>query len=74
MPLGLLGADSGNIRGMSGLRLAHMAQEHEASYETALSFVAAGDLAVFSLLQKSLRPSALRTSKRPRPTIKNSIR
>ena len=52
MLLGSLGADSGNIRGMSGLRLAHMAQELEASSETALSFVMAGDLAVFSLLQK----------------------
>ena len=52
MLLGSLGADSGNIRGMSGLRLAHMAQELEASSETALSFVMAGDSAVFSLLQK----------------------
>ena len=52
MLLGSLGADSGNIRGMSGLRLAHMAQELEASSETALSFVMAGDLAVFTLLQK----------------------
>jgi len=52
MLLGSLGADSGNIRGMSGLRLAHMAQELEASTETALNFVMAGDSAVFSLLQK----------------------
>lgn len=52
MLLGALAADTGNIRGMSGLRLAHMAQELEASAETALSFVMAGDSAVFSLLQK----------------------
>ena len=52
MLLGALAADTGNIRGMSGLRLAHMAQELEASAETALSFVMAGDSAVFNLLQK----------------------
>lgn len=52
MLLGTLAADTGNIRGMSGLRLAHMAQELEASAETALNFVMAGDAAVFSLLRK----------------------
>lgn len=52
MLLGTLGADSGNIRGMSGLRLAHMAQELEVSAESALNFVMAGDSAVFNLFQK----------------------
>lgn len=51
MLLGVLAADGGSIRGMSGLRIAHMAQELEASPETALNFVMAGDAAVFERLQ-----------------------
>ena len=51
MLLGALAADGGSIRGMSGLRIAHMAQELEASPETALNFVMAGDAAVFERLQ-----------------------
>ena len=51
MLMGALAADSGTIRGMAGLRLAHMAQELEASTATALNFVMAGDAAVFALVQ-----------------------
>jgi len=51
MLLGVLAPDGGSIRGMSGLRIAHMAQELEASPETALNFVMAGDAAVFERLQ-----------------------
>ena len=51
MLMGALAADNGTIRGMAGLRLAHMAQELEASAATALNFVMAGDAAVFALVQ-----------------------
>ena len=51
MLMGALAADSGTIRGMAGLRLAHMAQELEASNATALNFVMAGDAPVFALVQ-----------------------
>ena len=51
MLMGALAAASGTILGMAGLRLAHMAQELEASTATALNFVLAGDAAVFALVQ-----------------------
>ena len=49
--LGDLSSDQGHIRGMAGLRIAHMAQELESSYDTALDFVMGGDVAVFRLTQ-----------------------
>ena len=45
--MGHLSSDSGDIRGMSSLRVAHMAQELESSDETALNFVLGGDAEVF---------------------------
>jgi ATP-binding cassette subfamily F protein 3 len=51
MLMGELSADSGHVRGMTGLRIAHMAQELEASQESAINFVIAGDDAVFGLLR-----------------------
>ena len=50
--LGDLASDQGHIRGMAGLRIAHMAQELEASDDTALNFVMGGDAAVFKLTQE----------------------
>ena len=41
--LGQLGADRGEIEGLSGLRLAHMAQEVEASERSARDYVLDGD-------------------------------
>jgi ATP-binding cassette subfamily F protein 3 len=51
MLLGELSADQGQIRGMTGLRVAHMAQELEVSDDTTLNFVMAGDAAVYQLTQ-----------------------
>ena len=51
MLLGELSADQGQIRGMTGLRVAHMAQELEVSDDTTLDFVMAGDAAVYQLTQ-----------------------
>ena len=47
---GELGADRGQIRGMSGLRIAHMAQELVASNDSTRNFVVAGDREVAALL------------------------
>ena len=47
---GELGADRGQIRGMSGLRIAHMAQELVASNDSTRDFVVAGDREVATLL------------------------
>lgn len=51
MLLGELSADQGQIRGMAGLRVAHMAQELEVSDDSTLNFVMAGDAGVYQLIQ-----------------------
>ena len=48
---GELVADRGQIRGMSGLRIAHMAQEVVASNDSTRDFVVAGDMPVATLLR-----------------------
>jgi len=50
--LSKLGADAGHIDGMEGLRIAHMAQEVEASDATAADYVLEGDAAIAVLLQR----------------------
>ncbi|MDG1065949.1 MAG: ATP-binding cassette domain-containing protein [Luminiphilus sp.] len=55
MLLGELSADQGQIRGMTGLRVAHMAQELEVSDDSTLNFVMAGDAAVYKLTQNIAR-------------------
>ena len=55
MLLGELSADQGQIRGMTGLRVAHMAQELEVSGDSTLNFVMAGDAAVYQLTQDITR-------------------
>ena len=55
MLLGELSADQGQIRGMTGLRVAHMAQELEVSDDSTLNFVMAGDAAVYQLTQDIAR-------------------
>ena len=49
--LGALQADAGDIRGLKGLRISHMAQETETSPLTARDYVIAGDAALFQTLQ-----------------------
>ena len=56
--MGHLSSDSGDIRGMSSLRVAHMAQELESSDETALNFVLGGDAEVFRLTQEIAKVEA----------------
>ena len=51
MLLGELTPDAGTIRGLEALRLAHMAQEVEATQAPARDYVAAGDRASFELLE-----------------------
>ncbi len=46
-----LQADAGDIRGLKGLRISHMAQETETSLLTARDYVIAGDAALFQTLQ-----------------------
>ena len=46
-----LEADAGDIRGLKGLRISHMAQETETSDLTARHYVMAGDAALFKTLQ-----------------------
>jgi ATP-binding cassette subfamily F protein 3 len=46
-----LQADAGDIRGLKGLRISHMAQETETSVLTARDYVIAGDAALFKTLQ-----------------------
>jgi len=46
-----LQADAGDIRGLKGLRIAHMAQETERSDLTARNYVIAGDEALYQVLQ-----------------------
>ncbi|MEL0138445.1 MAG: ATP-binding cassette domain-containing protein, partial [Halieaceae bacterium] len=46
-----LQADAGDIRGLKGLRISHMAQETETSALTARDYVIAGDAALFSTLR-----------------------
>ena len=46
-----LQADAGDIRGLKGLRISHMAQETETSPLTARDYVIAGDAALFQTLQ-----------------------
>ena len=46
-----LQADDGDIRGLKGLRISHMAQETETSAFIARDYVIAGDAALFSTLQ-----------------------
>jgi ATP-binding cassette subfamily F protein 3 len=48
--LGELQSDQGDIEGLSGLRIAHMAQDVPASEERALDFVIGGDSSVATLL------------------------
>ena len=55
MLLGELSADQGQIRGMTGLRVAHMAQELKVSDDSTLNFVMAGDAAVYQLTQDIAR-------------------
>ena len=49
--LGELQADQGEIRGLGGMRLAHMAQETEIVSLSATDYVIAGDEGVWSTLQ-----------------------
>jgi ATP-binding cassette subfamily F protein 3 len=56
--LGELGADAGSIDGLSGLRLAHMAQEVDSSGATAAEYVLRGDAPVASLLEDLRRAEA----------------
>ena len=53
-----LQADAGDIRGLKGLRISHMAQETEASDLTARDYVIAGDAALFQTLQDLARADA----------------
>jgi len=46
-----LQADAGDIRGLKGLRISHMAQETETSALNARDYVIAGDAALFTTLQ-----------------------
>ena len=46
-----LQADAGDIRGLKGLRISHMAQETETSAFIARDYVIAGDAALFTTLQ-----------------------
>jgi len=46
-----LQADAGDIRGLKGLRISHMAQETETSDLTARNYVIAGDQALYQVLQ-----------------------
>ncbi len=46
-----LQADAGDIRGLKGLRISHMAQETERSDLTARNYVIAGDEALYQVLQ-----------------------
>ena len=50
--LGQLGSDAGYIDGIEGLRIAHMAQEVEASEASAADYVLQGDTAIAALLQR----------------------
>ena len=52
--LGTLQADSGDIRGLSGLRISHMAQETERSDLSARDYVIAGDEALYHVLKYPL--------------------
>jgi ATP-binding cassette subfamily F protein 3 len=49
--LGTLQADSGDIRGLAGLRISHMAQETERSDLSAREYVIAGDEALYDVLK-----------------------
>ena len=53
-----LQADAGDIRGLKGLRISHMAQETETSDHTARDYVIAGDAALFQTLQDLARADA----------------
>ena len=53
-----LQADAGDIRGLKGLRISHMAQETETSDLTARGYVIAGDAALFQTLQDLARADA----------------
>ena len=53
-----LQADAGDIRGLKGLRISHMAQETETSDLTARDYVIAGDAALFQTLQDLARADA----------------
>ena len=53
-----LQADAGDIRGLKGLRISHMAQETEISHLTARDYVIAGDAALFQTLQDLGRADA----------------
>ena len=46
-----LQADAGDIRGLKGLRISHMAQETDTSDLTARDYVIAGDAALYQVLQ-----------------------
>lgn len=58
MLLGELGADTGSIEGLQGLRIAHMAQEVHAADETAADYVLGGDAAVAALIHRSRKAEA----------------
>ena len=53
-----LQADAGDIRGLKGLRISHMAQETETSDLSARDYVIAGDAALFKTLQDLARTDA----------------
>jgi len=53
-----LQADAGDIRGLKGLRISHMAQETETSDLTARDYVIAGDAALFQTLKDLARADA----------------
>ncbi len=50
--LGELGADGGEVEGLGGLRLAHMAQEVAAGEQPAAEYVLAGDAALATLRER----------------------
>ena len=53
-----LQADAGDIRGLRGLRISHMAQETETSELTARDYVIAGDAALYAVLQDLAKADA----------------
>jgi ATP-binding cassette subfamily F protein 3 len=52
MLLGALPPDQGDIRGLSAMRMAHMAQEAPSGHQSARDYVMAGDRRIFDLLTR----------------------
>jgi ATP-binding cassette subfamily F protein 3 len=61
--LGTLQADSGDIRGLAGLRISHMAQETERSDLSAREYVIAGDEALYDVLKALVSPTRQKTTR-----------